>query len=161
MPAAPPALAASPSAQAAASAPAPSPIIDTPRPAKQSLSGELIEPHAPAPVAEVKDGAPTYPNESRPSIPLPYTYQMPRKSRDLTASAERHASERSAAGSLSASTAAPTLAAAQPHRDPVEWVKAILKLRSEGKSEQVLKELADFRKQHPQYVLPEELRNLR
>ena len=52
------------------------------------------------------------------------------------------------------------LAAAHP-RDPVEWVKAIQKLKTENKMDAVLKELADFRKQHPQYVLPDELRNLK
>lgn len=78
---------------------------------------------------------------------------MQKKSRDAAAS--------STAGAAQAGgRAAPSLAAAHP-RDPAEWVKAILKLKTEGRTEQMLKELADFRKQYPQYVLPEELRNLK
>ena len=80
---------------------------------------------------------------------------MPRKSRDTSGSASAPRALEKASGST------PSLAAAAAHRDPVEWVKAILKLKNEGKTEQLTKELADFRKQYPQYVLPEELRQIR
>ena len=108
---------------------------------------EPAESRIPGPITDVPESAPTYPNEMRPSIPLPYTYQMPRKSRD-------------SAAAQGGARGAPSLAAAHP-RDPAEWLKAILKLKSEGRTEQMLKDLADFRKQYPQYVLPEELRNLK
>jgi hypothetical protein len=44
------------------------------------------------------------------------------------------------------------------HRDPAEWMRAILKLKSEGKIEQMGKELAEFRKTFPAYSIPDELR---
>jgi hypothetical protein len=44
------------------------------------------------------------------------------------------------------------------HRDPAEWMRAILKLRSEGKIEQMSKELAEFRKTFPVYPIPEALK---
>ncbi len=53
-----------------------------------------------------------------------------------------------------------TMAAAPPLRAPVEWIKAIQKLRTEGKSEQVTKELTEFRRQYPLYPLPDELKQL-
>lgn len=134
------------------------------------------------PVAEVPDSAPTYPGEQRSSIPLPYTYTMPRKSRDtsvagtvappstaarsaasqpsLAARKEDSADRRVAEKSLAAATA-PSLAANAAARDPAEWVKAIQKLRSEGKNDQVSKELAEFRKLHPAYVLPDDLKNFK
>ena len=121
------------------------------------MQSEVTEPRASASIAEVPDSAPTYPNESRPSIPLPYSYTMPRKSRDANGSAA--ASPRVLDKAEKSSP--PLLAAAATHRDPAQWVKAILKLKSEGKIEQWTKELADFRKQYPQYVLPEELRQIR
>ena len=54
--------------------------------------------------------------------------------------------------------AAPASSAA--HRDPAEWIKAIMKLRAEGKTEQVTKELAEFQKMYPAYQLPDELKPL-
>ena len=117
---------------------------------------------------------------------MPYTYTMPHKSRDTNVmgtmapplSAGRIAAPQSslaarkedaadrrvadkASASVSASAAAPLLAANVAARDPAEWVKAIQKLRSEGKNDQVSKELAEFRKLHPAYVLPDELKNFK
>ena len=147
-------------ATAAVTAPPPPPpaaaVADSARPEKQSLQSETTESRTPAPIAEVPDSAPTYPNESRSSIPLPYSYTMPRKSRDTSGLGN---APRALEKVEKAST--PSLAAAAAHRDPTEWVKAILKLKSEGKTEQLTKELTDFRKQYPQYVLPEELRQLK
>ena len=52
--------------------------------------------------------------------------------------------------------------AAAPHvREPGEWIKAIQKLRTEGKAEQVVKELTEFRKQYPLYPLPDELKAIK
>lgn len=130
-----PALRASPAALAEAGA---APRLEKPSLQSAPVESRLLPGQA---IPEVRDSAPTYPNEVQSSIPLPYTYSTPR-------AAARDA-------------AAPTLAAAAPRRDPVEWIKAIQKLRVEGKSEQVLKELTEFRRQHPQYPLPEELKNLK
>lgn len=139
--------------------PGPPASSETARYEKPSLQSEPAESRLQnQSVAEVPDSAPTYPNEARPSIPLPYTYTMPRKSRDAAAAAGAGAS---GAAAPSRPQATPSLAAAAPSSDPAEWVKAIQKLRTEGKMEQVLKELAEFRKIHPQYALPEELRNLK
>ena len=140
---------------------APAPVADAPRYEKPSLLTESTESrlqnHA---GAEVPDSAPTYPNEARSSIPLPYTYTMPRKSREASATGALAGSAMAPAATAPGRGATAQLAAAQP-RDPVEWVKAIQKLKTENKMDAVLKELADFRKQHPQYVLPDELRNLK
>ena len=140
---------------------APAPVAEAPRYEKPSLLTESTESrlanHA---VAEVPDSAPTYPNEARSSIPLPYTYTMPRKSREASATGALAGSAMAPAATAPGRSATAQLAAAQP-RDPVEWVKAIQKLKAENKMDAVLKELADFRKQHPQYVLPDELRNLK
>ena len=158
-PASAPTSAPPPPARATAASPqSPSPLAssESARYEKPSLQSEPAESRLlNQSVAEVPDSAPTYPNEARPSIPLPYTYTMPRKSRDAAAGPG------AAAGAPSRPQATPSLAAAAPARDPIEWVKTIQKLRTEGKMDQVLKELAEFRKVHPQYALPEDLRNLK
>lgn len=164
---------------------------------KPSLLSESTESRMTAnqPVAEVRDAVPTYPNEAQSSIPLPYTYTMPRvPARDaasgmaaaagslagrasapqqLPATRKEAAAERRAGGkpespaaaasvaaTMAAAPAATTMAAAPPLRDPAEWIKAIQKLRIEGKPEQVTKELTEFRRQYPLYPLPEELKQL-
>jgi hypothetical protein len=136
---------------------------------KPSLLSEPTESRSSnQPLPEVRDSAPTYPNEVRPSIPLPNTYVSPRppvrdahesaagnlsgagRSSAMAARKEEAVQKRSFEGQTSMVTPA--------HRDPAEWMKAILKLRAEGKAEQVTKELAEFRKQFPAYALPEELK---
>jgi hypothetical protein len=148
---------AAPAGGAGTTAPADAGATDnlSPRPGKVSLLSEPTESrmNANQPVAEVRDSAPTYPNEARPSIPLPYTYMTPRAARDSAPG-----SMAAASGSLSGRGASPQLAAAPPVREPAEWIKAIQKLRIEGKTEQVTKELAEFRRQYPSYVLPVELK---
>ena len=62
--------------------------------------------------------------------------------------------ERAQVDKMAASAAAPSA------RDPAEWIKAIQKLRVDGKSEQVTKELAEFRRLYPMHPLPEELKVL-
>jgi hypothetical protein len=150
--AAPPAVAApAPRAAAAAADAGPAQRLEKP-----SLLSEPTESRLTAnpPLPEVRDSAPTYPHEARPSIPLPYTYTTP------------HAPARNAASGLAAATGslagrAPAMAAAPPLRDPAEWIKAIQKLRTEGKSEQVTKELTEFRRQYPLYPLPDALKQLK
>ena len=104
---------------------------------------------------------------------MPNTYVTPR-ARDAQQSAGGYASDLARAPSMAmaktrkeesaqkrAAEAMPqTSTPASPPRDPAEWIKAILKLRAEGRHEQVLKELAEFRKQHPAYPLPDELKPL-
>ena len=149
----------------------------------------------------VPDAVPTYPNEARSSIPLPYSYRTQRPpardaapggaatgavagraaapqqlaaTRKESATAESRAVDKTTspttaatmapASGLAPGAAAPAsamIAAAPPLRDPAEWIKAIQKLRVEGKAEQVTKELAEFRRHYPQYVLPGELKNLK
>ena len=191
------------SARAREPAPATADADPAQRLEKPSLLSEPTESRmANQPVPEVHDSAPTYPNEMRPSLPLPYTYTVPRAATRESASksaaapgsgaappsaaavgalASRSATVASAAQQSSAirkeealerrapekaassMPAAPAtmFAAAPPPRDPVQWIKDIQKLRSEGKAEQVTKELAEFRKQYPQYLLPDELKNIK
>jgi hypothetical protein len=144
---------------------------------KPSLLSEPAEYRANTqPLPEVRDSAPTYPNEQRPSIPLPNTYlSPPRQAREPVAGAgtvtgsvrapstaaavrKEEALQKRGAELAPPPSAPPSLSAAAAPRDPAEWIKAILKLRSEGKNEQVLKELAEFRKLHPAYPLPDELK---
>jgi hypothetical protein len=171
------------SASSAASAAADASLAQ--RPEKPSLLSEPTESriNANQPVPEVRDSAPTYPDELRSSFPLPNTpYVAPRAAardaaglgaatgslagkisarRQLAATRKEDAAERRAADkSASPASTAPTMAAAPPLRDPVEWIKAIQKLRTEGKSEQVTKELTEFRRQYPLYSLPDELKQL-
>ena len=194
----PPPPAPAPQKLAADAAPAP-------RPEKPSLLTEPTESRLGAnqSLTEVPDAVPTYPNEARSSIPLPYSYKTlrpPAPTRDAapggaatgavagraaapqqlaatrkeSAAAESHAVDKTTspttaatiapASGLAPGAAAPAsamIAAAPPLRDPAEWIKAIQKLRFEGKAEQVTKELAEFRRHYPHYVLPDELKNLK
>ena len=43
-------------------------------------------------------------------------------------------------------------------RTPEKWLEDIRKLRTEGKMTEVERELAEFRKRYPDYILPEDLR---
>ena len=75
-----------------------------------------------------------------------------------------------AAGALSESAAAlqgasvAALAANRPavpeakERTPEKWLEDIRKLKTEGKATEAERELAEFRKRHPEYRLPEDLR---
>ncbi len=65
-----------------------------------------------------------------------------------------------------AADAAPARQEAEAHamaksaRDPAEWLKAIEKLRADGRTEQAAKELVEFRRAYPQYALPDKLKEL-
>ncbi|MBK9608122.1 MAG: hypothetical protein IPO58_17410 [Betaproteobacteria bacterium] len=160
-PAPTPALRAAPAVSAEAGA---APRLEKPSLQSAPVESRLLPGQA---IPEVRDSAPTYPNEVQSSIPLPYTYATPRAAaRDAAAAGGAGSSAGPAAGSVAGSAAGrfaqpQQLAAAPPLRDPVEWIKAIQKLRAEGKSGQVLKELTEFRRQHPRYPLPDELKNLK
>ncbi len=43
-------------------------------------------------------------------------------------------------------------------RTPEKWLEDIRKLRTEGKATEVERELAEFKKRYPDYILPEDLR---
>lgn len=121
-----------------------------------------------APLPEVRDAVPSYPNEVRSSIPLPGTYISPRApARDSAQSGAGGATGRTSAQSARKEEAlqrrsfeGQTSMVSPAHRDPAEWIKAIQKLRSEGRLEQVTRELAEFRKTFPAYVLPDDLKAL-
>jgi hypothetical protein len=133
---------------------------------KPSNLPETSEPRANnQPLPEVRDSAPTYPNESRPSIPLPNTYLPPRQPAGSGSGPARQSAgmslRKDEAAQKRAFEGPPSMAStAAPPRDPAEWIKIILKLRADGKTEQVVKELAEFRKQFPAYPLPDELKPL-
>jgi hypothetical protein len=134
----------------------------------------------PTPEARDSSQAPSYPNEP-PRQSLPYSYSSGRPpSRDaklaspaagsLAGLARQNTPQQPAAAArkdepvAKRMEAAPSMAAAPAssaaHRDPAEWIKAIMKLRAEGKTEQVTKELAEFQKMYPAYQLPDELKPL-
>lgn len=48
--------------------------------------------------------------------------------------------------------------AAAPERSPLTWIEDIRKLKSQGKTEEAGRELAEFRKRYPEYPLPDDLR---
>jgi len=127
------------------------------------------------PLPEVRDSAPTYPNEVHSSIPLPNTYN--RSPRPHVRDSQQAAAAGAASGSARQPGAPsarkeealqkrsfegpPSMASTAPlPRDPAEWIKIILKLRADGKTDQVTKELVEFRKQFPAYALPDELKAL-
>jgi hypothetical protein len=45
-----------------------------------------------------------------------------------------------------------------PTRPPQAWIEDIRRLREDGKTDEAARELAEFRKRNPDYVLPEDLR---
>ena len=120
------------------------------------------------PLPEVRDAAPTYPNEQPPS-----TMPLPRSSRPRPADAGSLSKSAGAAPSAApvvqpsppkradamAAQRAPAVGAA-PVRNPDDWIKAIDKLRREGKSEQAAKELVEFRRAYPLHPLPNDLQAL-
>ena len=124
------------------------------------------------PLPEVRDSAPTYPNEVHSSIPLPNTYnRSPRthvRDSQQAAAASTLAQKPAGAPARKEETlqkrsfeGPPSMASTAPlPRDPAEWIKIILKLRADGKTDQVTKELVEFRKQFPAYALPDELKAL-
>jgi len=135
---------------------------------KPSLITEPADARTNAPLPEVRDSVPTYSNEVRSSIPLPNTYISPRaaardsaqpgaggaggRTSGQSARKEEALQRRSFEGQTSMVSPAP--------RDPAEWIRAMQKLRTEGKLEQVTKELAEFRKTFPTYALPDDLKAL-
>lgn len=125
---------------------------------------EPADARAPAqPLPEVRDSVPTYSNEVRPSIPLPNSYIGPRApARDAAPVPPGAGSGPAAAMRAQAmqkrSFEGLTAQVSPSHRDPAEWIKSIQKLRTEGKLEQVTKELAEFRKTFPAYAIPDELK---
>ena len=48
--------------------------------------------------------------------------------------------------------------AAATERSPLTWLDDIRRLKAEGKAEEAARELAEFRKRHPDYPLPNDLR---
>lgn len=143
-------------------------------PGKLSLQSESTESRMDAsnqPLPEVRDAAPTYPNEQPPSpLPPARSSRPPRPADAGSLSKSAPAASAPALGQPSAprradammAQRAPQAAAdaAPPLRNPDDWIKAIEKLRSEGKSEQVAKELADFRRAYPLHPLPDALKAL-
>ncbi|MEO8135597.1 MAG: hypothetical protein ABI831_16655 [Betaproteobacteria bacterium] len=145
------------------------------RPGKASLQSESIESRiaggSPA-LPEVRDAAPTYANEQQPSIPMPYMYRPQRPADRASAGGQTAAAGAAPIPPLAQQSAAPhanammarrspeSLAAAPPLREPNEWIKAIEKLRVEGRAEQVAKELAEFRRSYPLHPLPDALKAL-
>jgi len=54
--------------------------------------------------------------------------------------------------------ASPLAVSEAKERTPEKWLEDIRKLRTEGKTTEVERELAEFRKRYPDYILPEDLR---
>lgn len=62
------------------------------------------------------------------------------------------------AAALPGETARSVRAASTLERSPQAWIEDIRKLMAEGKSDEAGRDLAEFRKRYPDYVLPEDLR---
>ena len=122
---------------------------------KPSLITEPADSRAAAPLPEVRDGVSTYSSEVPAAIPLPGG--APTRGEPPGGRAAAQAT-RKEAGALRRSFEGQTSAVSPAHRDPAEWVRALQKLRSEGKLEQLAKELAEFRKTFPVYALPDDLK---
>ncbi len=122
------------------------------------------------PLPEVRDSVPAYPSEKRQSAagaastaPKLQAAPRPEQGQSEAAAIAALARAQSAARrdeSLQKRSYEGTTTQTSPPRDPADWIKSILKLRAEGKSEQVLKELVEFRKHYPAYPLPDELKAL-
>ena len=171
-PAAPAVAPASPSAADAAGNSAAAPVVTPPaaaerfgpRPGKASLQSESSESRLAAanqPLPEVRDAAPTYANEPPPST-APSSARTQRAGERETGAAGAlpgaPAPQSAARGMLSKRESDNTLAAAAHVRNPYEWLKTIEKLRVDGKTEQVAKELAEFRRSYPLHPLPDALK---
>ena len=59
---------------------------------------------------------------------------------------------------VTAAIANPLAVSEAKERTPEKWLEDIRKLRTEGKATEVERELAEFRKRYPDYILPEDLR---
>jgi hypothetical protein len=59
---------------------------------------------------------------------------------------------------VTAAIASPLAVSEAKERTPEKWLEDIRKLRTEGKMTEVDRELAEFRKRYPDYILPEDLR---
>jgi len=59
---------------------------------------------------------------------------------------------------VTAAIASPLAVSEARERTPEKWLEDIRKLRTEGKATEVERELAEFRKRYPDYILPEDLR---
>jgi hypothetical protein len=133
---------------------------------KPSLQSEPAEYRANSlPLPEARDSAPTYPHETRPAAApssaasarpqapaAGYASEIARSQSTLSGARREEALQKRAYEGTTPMSA--------PPRNPAEWIRTILKLKSEGKNEQVLKELVEFRKYYPAYPLPDELKPL-
>ena len=59
---------------------------------------------------------------------------------------------------VTAAIATPLAVSEAKERTPEKWLEDIRRLRTEGKMTEVERELAEFRKRYPDYILPEDLR---
>ncbi|TMH48025.1 MAG: hypothetical protein E6H50_11335 [Betaproteobacteria bacterium] len=59
---------------------------------------------------------------------------------------------------VTAAIATPLAVSEAKERTPEKWLEDIRRLRTEGKATEVERELAEFRKRYPDYILPEDLR---
>lgn len=133
-------------------------------------------PVAEAPVREKMEAAPQQ-GDRRPLDKLKESLAAPSPARDLYVAplipdeaAESIASKAAPAPARPAERSAPLAkqkpvydkadAAAEAPLSPEEWLASIEKLQREGREAEARASLAEFRKHHPLYKLPESLRNL-
>jgi len=145
----------------------------------ETESPAVLRPIAPAPpvpqVAAQRDRVQQRPGESAAASKPPGTGQFapaPEAPRapELRQQTPQAPAAAPAAGALSESAAAlqgasvAALAANRPavpeakERTPEKWLEDIRKLKTEGKAAEAERELAEFKKRHPEYRVPEDLR---
>jgi hypothetical protein len=52
---------------------------------------------------------------------------------------------------------AASVSAEQKARTPEEWLEALRRLKAQGRTDEFVRELAEFRKRYPDYKLPDDL----
>lgn len=116
-----------------------------PRPEARSEGLRALEP---ATVREAARSAPAQAPSSPPATVGPLA-QPPTPAAAGAASTASGASDAAAGIVIRRST---------PERTPQTWIEDIRRLKGEGRTEEAGRELAEFRKRHPGYTLPEDLR---
>jgi hypothetical protein len=150
----------------AAPAPRAAPVPQ-PAPAAAALKKEAPETvradrpeTAPEPRSEDRRALESAPvREALPGAPAPLPSAPPRAIEPFAQPSAPDATG-AASGAPAASDAAAgiVIRRSTPERSPQSWLEDIRRLKTEGKTGEAARELAEFRKRYPEYALPEDLR---
>jgi len=126
------------------------------RTAEKLLSGERASASEPPLVRDI----PSAPQEKRESEPMRASRPMqPAPSAPApSASPRSETTSTPQTAGVGAATASRFAADEAKVRSPEKWLEDIRRLKSQGKTPEAERELAEFKKRHPDYRLPEDLR---